>query len=383
MFDFDSVPDRRQSASLKWDRYAGRDIIPMWVADMDFPAPPAVISALQARIAHGIFGYSSLPPELVQTVVEAIERDHQWQIQPEWIVWLPGLVSGLNLVCRAIGNDDDNVLTTTPIYPPFLSAPGYSRRSLGKVPLAELAGHWELDFDRLEQTVRPNSRLFLLCNPHNPVGRVWSRQELLRLAEFCTRHDLVICSDEIHCALVLDRDKAHTPIAMLSSEIAARTITLMAPSKTFNLPGLGCAFAIVADSRLRARLHRTSLRIVPHVNMLGYFATLAAYRDGEPWRQELLDYLRINRDLVERMFAELPGCRVTHAEASYLSWIDVREAALERPVEFFEKAGVGLYDGAEFDAPGFVRLNFGCPRALLRQALERIQAAFSPYGRGC
>lgn len=374
-FDFDLPVDRRGTGSQKWDRYAGRDVIPMWVADMDFRSPPAVIAALHERVAHGVFGYTSAPEELPRVIVDHLARDYAWRIEPKWIVWLPGLVTGLNLACSLAGDEGDTVVTLTPIYPPFLSAPRHARRECIRVPLVDTDGRWVTDFGRLESAITPRTRMLMLCNPHNPVGRVYTREELSGVAEICLRHDLLICSDEIHCGLILDENKPHVPLAALSPALAERTLTLLAPSKTFNIPGLGMSFAIVPDATLRQRLYRAMAGLTPAVNALGFTAALAAYRDGEAWRAALLDYLRGNRDLVERRIATMPGLSLRHVEATYLAWIDAREAGLEDPHRYFEEAGVGLSDGKDFGAPGFVRLNFGCRRALLETALERIAAA--------
>ena len=376
-FDFDAVVDRRGTASFKWDKYRGRDVIPLWVADMDFRSPPAVIEALHERVAHGVFGYGHAPEALVAAVRASLAAEYGWEIDPEWIVWLPGLVTGLNVVCRACGRPGDEVLTFTPIYPPFLSAPVLAGRTVVKVPLVQAAGRWEIDLDALKRAVSPRSRLLLLCAPHNPVGRVWSAEELSHLAAIAERNDLIIGSDEIHAGLVLDEDKRHVPIATLSPTVAARTVTLMAPSKTFNTPGLGCSFAIIADPGLRASFMRAMEGIVPHVNVLGYVAAQAAYERGGEWREALLAYLRGNRDLLEQEIAAMPGLSVTHVEATYLAWIDVRRSGLESPVPFFEEAGVGLSDGAEFDGAGFVRLNFGCSRSVLAEALRRLRGALT------
>jgi len=374
-YDFDEIIDRRGTASEKWDKYRGRDIIPLWVADMDFRSPPAVIEALHERVSHGVFGYTAPPEGLIQAVIEALDGEFGWRVQEEWITWLPGLVTGLNVSCRAVGAPEDEAITFTPVYPPFMSAPSLSGRNLIKVALKCEAGNWGLDLEALELSVTRRTRLLLLCSPHNPVGRVWTRQELTDLAEFSARHDLVICSDEIHAGLVLDEAVRHIPIATLSPETARRTITLLAPSKTFNVPGLGCSFAVISDAALRRSFRKGMGRIVPHVNLLGYTAAEAAYRHGEGWRQELLAYLRGNRDLVAQEVAQMPGLTVAHVEATYLSWIDVRDTGIEDPVRFFEEAGVGLSGGADFGLPGYVRLNFGCPRALLSEALRRMRVA--------
>jgi cystathionine beta-lyase len=374
-FDFDAVIDRRHTDSLKWDRYGGRDVIPMWVADMDFQAPPTVLEALHRRVEHGVFGYAMPPRELVQVIVARMEQKYRWRIEPSWIVWLPGVVPALNIVCRAFGADGDEVLTFTPIYPPFLCAPPLSRKHLRTIPLRREGSLYTFDIERLQRDISPRSRILLLCNPHNPVGRRYEAEEIRRVAEICIEQDIILCSDEIHCDLILDGGP-HTPTAMLSPEISARTITLMAPSKTFNIPGLNCAFAIIENDEFRARFNQARDGIVPGVNALGYAACLAAYRDGEPWRQALIDYLRINRDLVKEFINEdIPGLTMDDVQATYLAWIDATGLGVRNPAHLFEAHGVVLSDGADFEGPGYVRLNFGCPRATLLEGLRRLGTA--------
>jgi cystathionine beta-lyase len=369
---FDTPLDRRDSDSIKWGKYAGRDILPLWVADMDFAAPPPVLAALHRRIEHGVFGYGGPWPSLTESVLAHLEGEYGWQIEPEWIVWLPGLVTGLNVACRAV---DGEVLTATPIYPPFLSAPHFSGRKLNRVELANTDGRWHFDEFGLKKALTVASRLFLLCHPHNPVGRCWSREELLDLAAFAEANDLIVCSDEIHCGLILDADKRHIPFASLSPEIAKRTITLMAPSKTFNIPGLGCAFAVISDAKLRHRFERAMHGIVPHVNVLGLAACEAAYRDCADWHRELIAYLAGNRDRVNATVEGKKRLKMNFVEATYLAWIDARELGLADPAAHFEAHGLGLSDGADFGAPGWLRLNFGCPRSTLDEALRRLERA--------
>lgn len=376
MFNFDTPVDRRTSDSIKWRLYDNTDVIPMWVADMDFVSPPAVIEALQERAAHGIFGYTMPDPELARTVCTHLAEKYQWQISPEWIVWLPGLVSGLNVACRSVGSSpSSSIVTTVPVYPPFLSAPKHADRKLITTPMIYADNRWQVDFDHLSGVIAKDSALFILCNPHNPTGRVFERDELEALARICETHDLVICSDEIHCDLVLDPGCSHIPLASMSEDIARRTITLMAPSKTYNIPGLGCSFAVISDDSLRRRFHAAMAGIVPHVNVMGLAAARAAFQYGNEWLNAVLAYLRENRDLVDRTINQLPGLHMGPVEATYLAWIDTRGTGIEAPGPFFEKHGVGLSDGKEFDGPGFVRLNFGCSRQLLNQALERITTA--------
>ncbi len=373
IFDFDTVIDRTDTGSEKWDRYAGRDIIPLWVADMDFRSPPTIIKALHRRIEHGVFGYTAPPATLIEAVLEMLRNEYDWQVLPEWLVWLPGLVSGINVACRAVGVDGDAIATFIPVYPPFLSAPALARRQLITVPLKSTDTGWGLDLDLLESAITDRTRLLMLCSPHNPVGRVWSMQELTAVAQLAERHNLVVCSDEIHSGLVLDQGKRHIPLASLSPDIARRTITLQAASKTYNIPGLGCSFAVIPDKELRSAFRATMNGIVPHINILGYTATEAAYRYGESWRQALLAYLRQNRDLVFEAVREVDGLLTWPVEATYLAWIDARGLGVDEPVGLFEKLGVGLSDGAPFGSPGFLRLNFGGPQTVLKQALARMK----------
>lgn len=378
-FDFDTVPARLGTDSQKWQKYAGRDILPLWVADMDFKSSPAIIAALHDRVAHGVFGYARPVKSTVDAVVDALQRNYAWKIDPAWIVWLPGLVCGLNITAQAFAQAGEEVLTLTPVYPPFMSAPKNSARLSTQAAFVLRDGHWEIDWDALACAVTPRTKLFYLCNPHNPLARVWRREELIRLGEFCAQHHLVLCSDEIHCDLILDPTLHHLPAASLSPEISARTVTLMAPSKTYNVPGLGTSFAIISDPALRAQFIRASAGVVAEVTALGFTACEAAYRDSEAWRQALLTYLRGNRDfLLDYLTREIPDIRVeAPIEATYLAWLNLEALHLADPVAHFETHGVGLSEGAYFGAPKghYVRLNFGCPRATLAEALHRMKTA--------
>ena len=379
-FDFDTLIDHTGTDSRKWHKYAGRDILPLWIADMDFAAPPAVRAALQHRVEHGIFGYGRPLPTLTEGVVNYCANRYHWQIDPAWIVWVPGVVTSLNLAAAAFGEPGDAVLAATPVYPPFMSAPKNAGRETIKVPLARHAdGRYGFDWAAMERAVTPRTRLFYLCSPHNPVGRVFTRAELEEVAAFCERHNLILVSDEIHCDLILD-DRPHVPAATLSPATAARTVTLMAPSKTYNIAGLTCSFALIADPKLRAGFTRAMAGIVPEMNVLGFAACEGALRDGEPWRQALLTYLRGNRDLIAAFVRQnLPGVIMTPCEATYLAWLDVSVHGLGSAGEFFEQHGLGLSDGIQFGAPPgqFVRFNFGCPRARLTEALARMKRALA------
>ncbi len=379
MFDFDRPIDRRGGGfpdSTKWNKYAGRDVIPLWVADMDFAAPPPVLAALHRRIDQGVFGYGQPWPALVDAVVGHLDREYGWTIDPDWLVWLPGLVTGLHVACRARGDAGSAVFTATPIYPPFVSAPTHSERRPVSAPLTMDDAGWGWDWAAVDGVLRvAKPSQFLLCHPHNPVGRAWREDELWQLLALAEKHDFVVCSDEIHCDLILATGRRHQPFAALAPEAAQRSITLMAPSKTFNVPGLGCAFAVIPDARLRRDFRGAMHGIVPHVNILGLVACEAALRDGAEWRRELLTYLRGNARIVERFVAGRSELAMAPVEATYLAWIDARGMGVENPQRTFEAAGVGLSDGADFGAPGFVRLNFGCRRELLETALARMAQA--------
>jgi cystathionine beta-lyase len=380
-FNFDTPPDRRGTDSQKWQKYAGRDILPMWVADMDFQSAPVIIEAIQKRAAHGIFGYSRPVKSAVDAVIDSLASRYGLQVDPAWLVWLPGLVCGLNVAIRALTDPGDEVLSLTPVYPPFALAPrGQGRISKG-VPLAldTKANRWEIDWDALEAAVTPRTKVFLLCHPHNPVARVWARPELERIAGFCARHNIVLCSDEIHCDLLLEEGAVHETMGVVAPSEASRTATFMAPSKTYNVPGLGASFAIIPGAELRARFIRATAGIVAEVNIFGYVACEAAYRHGEPWRQGLLTYLRANRALlVDFVASEIPGVRIeAPIEATYLAWLNVEDLGLPNPTKYFESAGVGLSDGVPFGASAgsHVRINFGCTRSTLTEALARMSAA--------
>jgi cystathionine beta-lyase len=382
-YDFDQIVDRRGSDSFKWSRY-GDDVLPMWVADLDFRSPQPVLDAICRRVDHGVFGYSFDLPPLREAVSERMLRRYNWQVSPDEIIFLPGLVSGINIATRAIGDRGDGMLVQTPVYPPFLAAPANQGRELhiSELRLSERNGnpYYETDDEAFEAAIQPNTRLFMLCNPHNPVGRAFTPDEQLRMAEICARHDLVICSDEIHSDLLMG-DTTHMPMAALYPEIGQRTITLLAPSKTYNIPALGCSMAIIQNPELRQQFEAASRGIVPHVNVLGFHAALAAYTECDGWLAEMLAYLTANRDFaVDYINKHLPGVRTTAPEATYLAWLDCRDAGIkENPHEFFlREAGVALNDGAAFGpgGEGFVRLNFGCPRATLEEGLGKMREAW-------
>jgi len=391
-YNFNISLDRRSTNSIKWTKFP-EDVLPLWVADMDFPAPPPVLEALHKAVDHGIFGYELPSQELFATVAERMDRLYNWKIEPEMVVAVPGLVSGFNLAARATCQPGDGILMQTPVYFPFLKV----HKNVGLTrQMAQLTCEregstvsYQVDWNVFETAVNSGgsqTRLFLLCNPQNPTGQVYSRDELSRMAEICQKNDIIICSDEIHSELLLGGSK-HIPIATLSPEIAARTITLVAPSKTFNVAGLFCGFAIIPDPSLRERYQNTVERLTFHVAGVSQVSAQAAMSGiCDDWLSDLKEYLTANRDFVVKYVREyLPGLRVTVPDATYLAWLDcnelIKSGKFEKPVcEFLiEKFKIALNDGADFGpgGEGFVRLNFGCPRSTLEEGLERIRRALA------
>ncbi len=374
-FDFNTIVERAGTWSMRWQPYRGRDVLVLSVADTDFRAPPPVLEAFRERLDHGVLGYTVAPDELRAVIVERIARLYGWQIEPDWIVFLPGVVPGLHMAARQLARADEHVLVPRPVYQHLKWAAEFAPRAHDDVPLVLSGGRWVFDEERLAALVRPNSKLIYLCNPQNPGGTVFTRAELERFAAFAERHDLLICSDDIHADIVLDPGKRHVPIASLAPEISRRTVTLMSPNKTFNFPGAGVAYAIIEDGALR-RAFSVDLHATVHdASLFGYIAALAVYREGEPWLAQQLEVLRANRDRVEETVAALPGLSMAHVEGTFLAWIDASRLGAADPHAHFLAHGVALSPGPQFGAPGFVRLNFGTQPARLAQALTRIERA--------
>ncbi len=377
-YDFDAEIDRRGTDSYKWQKY-GDDVIPLWVADMDFVSAAPIVEALHRRVDHGVFGYTRYDPELAFAIQERLRCLYRWQVEEEDIIYLPGVVSALNLAFQVYAGAGDTILVQPPVYSHFIRDPVLHGRAVAHQPLIEKGDTYEIDFDGFEESITGRTMIFVLCNPHNPVARVFTRKELERLAEICLRHNVLICSDEIHCDLIYPGYR-HVPIASLAPEIEDRTITLMAPSKTFNIPGLGFAFAVIRNRRLREMWVAGSQGLIPHVNVIGITAALAAYQNGTEWLQQVLRYLEGNRDFLIRQVNEcLPGIQMKKMEATYLAWLDCRRSSIgANPFEFFlSEAKVALNDGIEYGkgGEGFVRLNFACTRKRLTEAVERMANA--------
>jgi cysteine-S-conjugate beta-lyase len=345
------------------------------VADSDFRAPPAVLAAMRSRVDHGVFGYTAPPDELRRAIVERLARRYGWDVDPAWIVFLPGVVPGLHVTARRLLGPDEHALLPMPLYQHFKRALELASRAHTEIPLVLESGRWVFDLDALRAARNAKTRVLYLCNPQNPGGTVFRRDELVRLAE--EARGCLIVSDEIHCDLVLDPGERHVPIASVDPEISRRTITLMSANKAFNIPSAGCAWAVAEDPELREAMSvDVRAHVLPSPSVFGYAATLAALREGGAWLEAELAYLRANRDLVEH---ELP-LPIAHVQATYLAWIDCARLAPGDPYELFLRHGVALSPGAQFGAPRFVRLNFGTQRSRLAEALRRMHRALGSSG---
>ena len=382
-FNFDEIIDRRHHSSAKWNLVAG-DALPMWVADMDFRSPPSAIESMLERARHGVFGYTLDPPQLKDAVVERMSRLYDWEITPEDVLFSPGMVLALCAVCRDFGEPGDGVLMQTPVYGSFFKAARANRKFAVNLDMQYVSDdahtfHYENDYDEFEQVARePQTSIYLQCSPQNPAGSIPPRAELEQIGEICLRHDVLIVADEIHSDLILDGK--HTPIATLSDEVAQQTITMIAPSKTYNLAGLACSVLIAQNPKLRERLAAALQSISAHVNIMGYAAAHGAYCGGDDWLRELLVYLKGNRDYaVDYIRKHMPIIKTTVPQATYLLWLDMRELPIEGDLMDFcqETAGVAPSPGTFFGTAGegFARLNFGCPRATLELGLSRLRAA--------
>ncbi len=374
-FNFDIPIPRRGTGCIKHDRRP--DLDPFWVADMDFASAPEILAALHNRVEHGVFGYPQAHTGLNDAVLEYLKTRRQAEVPLDHIVHLGGLVPALSLAARAFCGPGDALMTCTPVYPPFLNVHHDARVDLVTVDHALEDGRWTFDWAAMERAVTKQTRLFLLCNPQNPLGRVFEPAEIVRLAQFCEAHDMVLVSDEIHCDLILDEAiTPHFSALNLPPALAQRSITLLSPSKTWNIAGLGYAYAVIPDAALRRRFAATRGHTLSEINALSYYAAEAAYRHGEPWRLALIAYLKGNRDtLVEFIRDKCPDLSIVAGAATYLSWIDARRLGVDNPAEHFERrAGLFLSDGKAFGWPGWFRFNFGCPRARMLEALEKIRA---------
>ena len=378
-FDFDQLFDRHNTGSTKWSRYP-EDVLPMWVADMDFAAPPVIIEALQQRLLHPLVGYSVAQDNLREAIVADLWDKFAWKVKPQELIFLPGVESGFNMALKALVQPQQNVVVQVPNYPPLRHAPGHW--GLNKVELefiTQADGTYATPLETLRESLNGGGAL-LLSNPHNPIGKVFGREELQAVADICAAQDAWIISDEIHAELCFD-GRVHIPTASLSPEIAKRTITLMSASKAYNIAGLKTSFMIIQDAALRERVNHARCGMVDSVNPLGMEATRVAYSEGAPWLAELKTYLQANRDwLVDAVRNRLPGVTINVPQGTYLAWLDCSALDLDNPQQFFlEQAKVGLSPGLDFgdQHQQFVRLNFGCPRSLLEEGINRMERALT------
>lgn len=373
---FDKITDRTPSYALKWEKYKGQDILPMWIADTEFRCAEPILDAIKERTEHGLMGYT-LPADHAaanQAIVDWMARQYDWQISPDWIVWTPGVVPAFNVVCKALCQPGDKVLIQTPNYPPLIAAPKLNNLIKVDIGTVEVAGRWTIDFDELEkQAADPACKLFIVCNPMNPVGSVLTSEELQRIANICLNNGVMLCSDEIHCDIILDQNAKHLPAGKIP-DFKGQAITLMAASKTFNVAGLGTSFAIIEDPTVRRKFNAAAKGIVPWVTVLGLAATEAAFTQCDEWHQEFLKYLRGNLEYLATEIAKIDGLKMLTPQATFLAWIDASGLGVENPQKHFEDLGVGPSPGADFGDKNFVRINFGCPRSQLEQAVALIKA---------
>lgn len=374
--DFDKVINRTNTNSYKWDKYPA-GVLPLWVADMDFEVSRPIKKALADLADFGVIGYARIPDQLEDVFVQRMEEKHNWKIQKDWLVWLPGMIPGLYAASGCISDQHAAVMTSSPVYRPFLDAGSMTNRSLVDIPFIQNNNRWEMDFDSMEANITSEVKIYMLCNPHNPNGRVFSKEELQKLTDFCIRHNLVLCSDEIHCDLIMDSSHKHISAASLNKEIENQSITLLSPSKTFNIAGLGCTVAIIPNEKIRKNFSAFRYGLAPMPTDFANVAALAAYRDSEYWHIQLLEYLRGNHEYLLKEINQIKGLKMEPLEATYLAWISHEDLEMPDFVALLEKNGVGVQDSSVFGGKGYFRLNFATPRTNLVEAIKRIRIAVS------
>jgi cystathionine beta-lyase len=381
-FNFDQIIDRTHTHSYKWDQseklFGNKDVLPLWVADMDFESPPAVQAALQERVAQGIYGYTIKSEMYTKAIVQWFKRRHQWDIKPQWITDSPGIVTSLSMAVELYSEPGSSVILQSPVYYPFYDVIRMNNREVALNPLVIRNGRYEMDYAQLEQLMIDGAKLLLLCSPHNPGGRVWEQDELLELGALCIKYGVTVVSDEIHCDLILPGHK-HTPFAALSEEIANLTITCLAATKTFNLPGLQSSFIVASNSEMKRKFdYRLKTLSIHMAHYLAQDAVQAAYETGDEWLDELLVYIDGNVQLtISYLEQHLPDVKAMRPDGTYMIWIDCRGLGLDvngLKELMFRKAGVAFSEGSVFgtEGQGWLRINLACPRSLLQEALERF-----------
>lgn len=385
-YDFDRIIDRTNSDSVKWKKgfFGPEDVIPLWIADLDFQAPQPVVDALKARAAHPVYGYGYTGESLARSIVDRMEGKYGWKIARESILYNPGVVPAIRASVMAFAGAGDAVIFQTPAYPPFFSSAKDAGRKVVENPLKWDGARWDIDFDDLEaKMAEHHPKVIILCNAHNPVGRVWTREELLRIGEIALRYGAIVVSDEIHGEIVYPGHE-YIPFCALSPEIAERSIVCTSPGKTFSLTGMAASITVVPNKDLRERYIKAAGGLTGNVSVFGYIAMETAYRDGDDWLGQVLKYLEGNVDLLMRYFEEkIPRIKVARPDGTFLAWLDCRSLGMDpKSLHSFwaETAGVGFTHGDNYGAPGFERLNFGCPRSVLEEGLRRIERAVSSLG---
>jgi cysteine-S-conjugate beta-lyase len=374
VFDFDTPTNRLATDSIRWDSFDSKEVLPLWVADMDFKSPPCVIEAVSNRVQQGIYGYTHSPHQMNAMIADYLQEQYQWQVNPDWIVILPSVVSGLYTTVQQLTNNDESVLVPNPIYHHLRLACSSANRQFQEMSLELKDGRWVLPpRNELSNLISDKTTLALFCNPQNPGSTVFTREELKEFGNFCLENHLWICSDEIHAGLVLDENKKHIPLASISKDISEKTITLMSLNKTFNFPGIGLAWAVAENPVLRKAIQAGLHQTIAPPSLLAYTATIAAIKEGEPWRQELIQYLRGNRDLVREKIKSIDGLSICKMEGSYLAWIDCSKLHHDNPYQLFLDHGLATSPGSQFNREQFVRLNFGTQKSRLEQALNIIE----------
>ncbi len=376
--NFDQVISRKETFSTKWLKFSEEDVIPMWIADMDFVCPDEITSAIKERVDQGIFGYTDIPPSLTDIFIRRVKENTDWTVEKEWIVWIPGGVVGLNVACKTVLAPGQIAMVPSPIYAPFTDAPENMDRGFIKTHLIDNQGRLEFDFEAIKTLLTEDTKMFFLCNPQNPGGTVFGEQEIKEISALCEKRKIIVCSDEIHSDLILEEGLRHVPFASLNSYNKNNSITLMGPCKTFNIAGFPIASAIIPNKDLRQDFIRNTKGIVAHIDSIAFVAAEAAYSNAQEWHSDLITYLRSNKNLLVERINNIEGLSLKGPEAGFLAWIDCSNSGLKNPFDFFVKeAKVGVYDGAWFGDKNYVRLNFGCPKSVLEEALDRIEKAFS------
>ena len=376
-YDFDTIVDRIESRSTKWLKFDDPNVLPMWVADMDFKCPPEVIEAIKERANQGIFGYTERPSDLTSLLKQRLYDRSGWDIEPDWVTWMPGVVVGLNVACRTVLSPGDMVMMPSPIYRPFVYAPDNMNRGMLKTELINDEGRLVLDYESINNLISDDIKMFYFCNPHNPGGTMFKEEEIKEIVDTCKRNETIICADEIHSDLTFLKERGHIHLAQTSEWAANNSITLVSPTKTFNMQGLPCGAAIIPNPEIRKEFRRNMRGIAAHIGVFAYTAAEAAYRFGDPWHEELMKYLEKNRSFLREEVSKIEGLSLYGPEATYLAWIDCSKTGLDDPADFFINAGVGVHRGEWFGDSNFVRLNFGCPYTRLEEAVNRIKKAFS------